>query len=115
MVYLRSQLYPSKEIHFPSLRAKVRLHTSLTKAATKRCTCPARPLRNPEPDALDDVLGLLDGPVLGVDSRLAGEDVGFFGLDEARSLENLPEQEESQVDGDADVAGRRNTLVSIKW
>lgn len=62
-------------------------------------------LCNPVPDLLDEVLGHLLGPNLGVEGGLAGPDVCVLGLDECGTLEDLPEGIEGKVDGDADISG----------
>lgn len=62
-------------------------------------------LCNPEPDLLNDVLGLALRPVLSIKSSLAGPDVGVLGLDPAGALKDLPEAVKGEVDGDANVGG----------
>ncbi|EZF74120.1 hypothetical protein H105_04130, partial [Trichophyton soudanense CBS 452.61] len=62
-------------------------------------------LCDPEPYLLEDVSGDLLWPLDGVHGGLSGEDIRFGGRDPAGALENLPEDEEGEVEGDADVGG----------
>lgn len=60
-------------------------------------------LRNPEPYPLEDVSGVLFRPDLRIECSLAGPDVGLVSLDQGRTLEELPEEVQHEVDWDADV------------
>ncbi|KAM5489732.1 hypothetical protein MaudMau93_003098 [Microsporum audouinii] len=62
-------------------------------------------LRDPEPYLLDDVSWDLLWPLDGVHGGLAGEDVSLGGWNPSGPLENLPEDEKTEVDGDTDVGG----------
>lgn len=60
-------------------------------------------LGDPEPHLFEEVLGDLLGPYLGIHGSLAGPNVGLFGLDKGRALEQLPEKVQGDDDGDANV------------
>ena len=66
-----------------------------------------RHLSNPEPDPLEDIprLPLRPEQVRSIHGSFAGVDIGLHGPDEFRSLEDLPEGVEDEVDRDADIRG----------
>lgn len=68
-------------------------------------------LGNPEPHPLDEVPWLILRPDLSIERSLAGPDVGLAGLDERRTLDDLPANVEQEVDGDDDVAKKRMSVM----
>lgn len=64
--------------------------------------------RNPEPNPLEPILRHNLRPLLSVERGLAGPNVSLGGFDELGALEELPENEEADVDGDDDVPGSRS-------
>lgn len=62
-------------------------------------------LCNPKPDPLNDVARLTLRPHDGVQTGLSGEYVGLGGVHPLGALEDLPEEEEAEVDGDSDIVG----------
>ena len=60
-------------------------------------------LSNPEPNLLEYVPRHLLRPDLGIECSLARPDVSLGCLDEFRTLEDLPEQEEAEVDWNGDI------------
>jgi len=63
----------------------------------------ATTLCDPEPNTLREIAGDALRPDLGVQGRLASEDVHLVGLDERGTLEYLPEDKEGEEDGDTEV------------
>lgn len=74
--------------------------------ATKRETTTSS--RNPEPNPLKPILRHNLRPLLSVKRGLAGPNVSLGGFDELGALEELPENEKADVDGDDDVPGPRS-------
>jgi hypothetical protein len=58
------------------------------------------PLCNPEPDFLSPVPGKAFRPLDSIQRSLAGMDVRLGGIAPVGALEDLPEEEETEVDGD---------------
>jgi len=72
-------------------------------------------LRNPEPNSLEDVSGVLLRPVeiLGIQSCLAGCDIRVGCMDEVSPLEDLPEEVEEEKDWDANVGSKEVSDIPI--
>lgn len=72
-----------------------------------KCNAIAFPLRNPEPNSLEDVSWNLLRPltVLGIECSLASRDIGISWVDKRRLLEDLPESIEDEEYWDAKIGG----------
>lgn len=80
----------------------MRLHSS-AKLDNPQRWCPF--LCYPEPDPLDHISGITLGPHDGIKSSLATVQVSLRRVPPLRPLEDLPEEEQPEVDGNADIVG----------
>lgn len=73
-------------------------------------------LAQPEPELLNDVLRDLFRPDLSIERSLATPDVSLRWLDHLRTLEDLPEYEQEEVDQNADVRREKaGQLIGSPW
>ena len=80
---------------------------------TRKCLT-LSPLRDPEPDPLEDVPWGLHRPVRvsRIKRGLAGLQICFRGSDPLGALEDFPEEVKAEEDGDSDVGG--DELVNVE-
>lgn len=67
-------------------------------------------LSNPEPDFLNEIPWVVFWPYYCINGCLASVDISLRRIDPSGSLEELPEEEEAEIDGNTNVIGDKGLI-----